>query len=58
MLIAAKNQDRDEFVAESADLIYHLLVAMVGGRRPSGRGLGGARKAPGRRRFGGPPPGK
>lgn len=29
VLIAAKNGDRDEFVAESADLIYHLLVAMV-----------------------------
>lgn len=29
VLIAAKNQDRDAFVAESADLIYHLLVAMV-----------------------------
>ena len=29
VLIAAKNGDRDEFLAESADLIYHLLVAMV-----------------------------
>lgn len=29
VLIAAKNNNRDEFVAESADLIYHLLVAMV-----------------------------
>lgn len=29
VLIAAKNQDRQEFVAESADLIYHLLVAMA-----------------------------
>lgn len=29
VMIAAKNGDRREFVAESADLIYHLLVAMV-----------------------------
>lgn len=29
VLIAAKNQDPREFVAESADLIYHLLVAMA-----------------------------
>lgn len=29
VLIAAKNGDRAEFVAETADLIYHLLVAMV-----------------------------
>ena len=55
VLIAAKN-DRDEFVAESADLIYHLLVCDGGGRAftrmPSGansakrRGGGGRRTLP------------
>lgn len=29
VLIAAKNGDKAEFIAESADLIYHLLVTMV-----------------------------
>jgi len=29
VVIAAKNGDRGQFVAESADLVYHLLVAMA-----------------------------
>ena len=28
-IIAAKNQDREQFVNETADLIYHLLVLLV-----------------------------
>ena len=29
VVIAAKNDDRDEFVGEVADLYYHLLVLLV-----------------------------
>lgn len=29
VIIAAKNQDRDELVKESADLLYHLVVLLV-----------------------------
>jgi phosphoribosyl-ATP pyrophosphohydrolase len=29
LLLAAKNDDRDEMVHESADLVYHLLVLLA-----------------------------
>lgn len=29
VVIAAKNRDKDELIAESADLLYHLLVVLV-----------------------------
>lgn len=30
VVIAAKNDNKDEFVGEVADLVYHLLVLLVG----------------------------
>ena len=41
-VIAAVENDRDHLIAESADLLYHLLVLLEGARRHAGGCRGGA----------------